>query len=267
MSQTANSPSTILDPPVQDLSDRRIRLKPPKGALDRGGRAVKDWMERQVARLSVHPDVPVYDNALFPWTTGLEAEWRKVRAELDRVMVYRDQLPSFHEILSPVQTITADDQWKTYFLTGIGMDCEENARRCPETMRLLGRIPGVTTAFFSILSPHKHIPPHRGAYNGILRLHLALLVPEPRERCRIRIANEIRHWNEGECLVFDDTYNHEVWNDTDGYRVVLFVDFARPLKPPFHRMNETFLNMASFAPLLREAGANQKKWEKKFYRP
>jgi len=74
------------------------------------------------------------------------------------------------------------------------MDCAANAQRCPETMRLLGRIPGMKTAFFSILSPHKHIPAHRGAFNGILRLHLALLVPGPREQVRIRIGNEFRHW-------------------------------------------------------------------------
>jgi beta-hydroxylase len=49
-----------------------------------------------------------------------------------------------------------------------------------------------------------------------------------------RIGNEFRHWSEGQALIFDDTFNHEVWNDTDGYRVVLFVDFARPLRQPWH---------------------------------
>ena len=103
------------------------------------------------------------------------------------------------------------------------MDCSDNAARCPETMKALGKIPGLSTAFFSILSPGKHIPPHRGAYNGVLRLHLALQVPEPRDLVRIRIARQICHWEEGKCLIFDDTFNHEVWNDTAGYRVVLFV--------------------------------------------
>jgi len=74
------------------------------------------------------------------------------------------------------------------------MNCDENARRCPETMALLKKIPGLKTAFFSILSPRKHIPAHRGAYNGVLRFHLGLLVPEPREQCRIRIGNEFRRW-------------------------------------------------------------------------
>ncbi len=180
-------------------------------------------------------------------------------------MNFRDQIPSFHEILKEAGTITHDNDWKTFFLTGIGMDCSENANRCPETMRVLSKIPGVKTAFFSILSPKKHIPAHRGAFNGVLRLHLGLLVPEPKEKCRIRIANDFYQWSEGKALIFDDTYNHEVWNDTEGYRVVLFVDFARPLRQPFHAFNEAFLNMASVAPFLREAGAKQKTWEKKFY--
>jgi beta-hydroxylase len=132
-------------------------------------------------------------------------------------------------------------------------------------MRLLRKIPGMKTAFFSILSPGKHIPAHRGAWDGILRLHLGLLIPEPREQCRIRIGNDYRTWREGEALIFDDTFNHEVWNDTDGYRVVLFVDFARPLRQPFHWLNNAFLNLAAFAPFLREAGERQKRWERDFY--
>ena len=225
---------------------------------------MQDWLERRVADVSVHGDPAVYDSSTFPWAAELEAGWKLIRAELDQVLKYRDRIPSFHEILKEVNTITADDQWKTYFLAGIGMDCSGNAQRCPETMRLLRKIPGMTTAFFSILSPHKHIPAHRGAFNGILRFHLGLLVPEPREKVRIRIGNDIHHWSEGKSLIFDDTFNHEVWNDTDGYRVVLFVDFARPLRQPFHRLNKTFLNMASLAPFLREAGNKQKTWEKRF---
>ncbi|HEY4415174.1 MAG TPA: aspartyl/asparaginyl beta-hydroxylase domain-containing protein, partial [Verrucomicrobiae bacterium] len=159
-----------------------------------------------------------------------------------------------------------DNDWKTFFLAGIGMDCSENAARCSETMRLLGKIPGMKTAFFSILSPHKHIPAHRGAFNGLLRFHLGLLVPEPREKVRIRIGNDFRNWTEGKALIFDDTFNHEVWNDTEGYRVVLFVDFTRPLKQPWHWFNEKFLSIGAFAPFLREAGKKQSAWQKKFYK-
>ena len=70
----------------------------------------------------------------------------------------------------------------------------------------------------------------------------------------------------GKALIFDDTFNHEVWNNTDGYRVVLFVDFARPLRQPWHWLNERFLGIGVLAPFLREAGKKQAAWQKKFYR-
>ena len=266
MEQTIESKNIGTASPAVDLRTRKHQLGLPKGFIGRSLLGLQNVLESGVAKVSRHGDPCIYDSASFPWVADVEADWKKVRAELDQVMQYRDQMPSFHEILKEVTTITTDQNWKTYFLAGIGMNCEENARRCPETMKALRKIPGMKTAFFSILSPRKHIPAHRGAYNGILRLHLGLLVPEPREKCRIRIGNEFRSWSEGKCLIFDDTFNHEVWNDTDGYRVVLFVDFARPLKFPFHQMNETLLNVGALAPFLREAGEKQKKWEKKFYK-
>ena len=251
---------------ADNLSDRKHRLAPPKTFAGRLGLALQDMLESFVARVSVHGDPLIYDTRNFPWAAELETDWRKIRAELDRVMVFRDQMPSFQEILKEVGTIQTDNDWKTFFLAGIGMDCRANAERCPETMRLLGRIPGMKTAFFSILSPHKHIPAHRGAYNGVLRFHLGLLVPEPREQVRIRIGNDYRNWTEGRALIFDDTYNHEVWNNTDGFRVVLFVDFARPLRQPWQWLNERLLNASTLAPFLREAGRKQTAWQNKFYK-
>lgn len=248
-----------------NILDRTFRLNPPNTLRAKLGAKIADCFEARLAAASIVPDKPVYTRDQFPWVGEVEAGWRAVRAELDEVMHFRDQMPSFQDIIKEVGAIQKDDQWKTFFLSGIGMDCEANARRCPETMKLLRKIPGMKTAFFSILSPRKHIPPHRGPYVGVLRLHLGLLVPEPREKCRIRIADQIHTWEEGRCLVFDDTFNHEVWNDTEGYRVVLFVDFARPLRPPWNRLNEWVLNAATLAPFIREAKGKQAKWEKQFY--
>lgn len=269
MQSAAELEQTLEQRPQQapvDLRTRAHTLGAPRSAFGRLALRLQDRLESAVARVSVLPDTPIYDSADFPWVRELAAQWRTIRAELDQVLVYRDAMPSFHEILKEVGTITHDDSWKTFFLQGAGMDCRENARRCPETMKLLAKIPGSSTAFFSILSPGKHIPAHRGAYNGVLRFHLGLLVPEPRERCRIRIGNEFRSWNEGEALIFDDSFNHEVWNDTAGWRVVLFVDFARPLRQPWHWLNRSLIGMGALAPFLREAGAKQKAWEKRFYK-
>ena len=248
-----------------DAYHRRHRTFPAKGWVERITNRLQDLLEAVIAHCSVHGDPPIYDSRHFPWVKDIEADWQKVRAELDAVMNHRDAMPSFQDIVKEVGMIQGDDQWKTFFLKGVGMDCEKNASHCPETMKVLAMIPGCTTGFFSILSPNKHIPEHRGPWAGVLRMHLGLMVPEPREQCRIRIADQVYSWQEGRAVIFDDTYNHEVWNDTDGYRVVLFVDFERPLRAPFHFLNHWIMNLAALAPFLREAKGKQKDSEKKFW--
>jgi len=167
--------------------------------------------------------------------------------------------------LGLVGTITTDDQWKTFFFCGYGMVSRANCEFCPDTWRILQQIPGLKTAFFSILSPRKHIPEHRGPYNGVLRYHLGLRVPAAREHCWIRVGEETHHWDEGQSLVFDDSYNHEVRNDTDEYRAVLFVDFVRPLHFPMSVVNRAFLKGAQWLPALREGQARHRRWERGFY--
>jgi beta-hydroxylase len=124
--------------------------------------------------------------------------------------------------------------------------------------------PGMVTAMFSILAPRKHILPHRGPYKGILRYHLGLIVPKDKEDCRIRVGSEIRHWEEGKSLLFDDTYDHEVWNDTDETRVVLFVDIIRPLPFPESLINKLIIKAIAFSPFVQDAKRNHQAWERRY---
>jgi beta-hydroxylase len=149
-------------------------------------------------------NVAVFDSAAFPWAAEIEREWRLIRAELDRVLERQEELPAFHEVVSEFKTITRDAKWKTFFLLGYGSRSERNIELCPETWRIVQRIPGLKTAMFSILEPGKHLPAHKGPYNGVLRLHLGLIVPEPRERSAIRVDDRVCHWEEGKVLIFDD---------------------------------------------------------------
>jgi len=87
--------------------------------------------------------------------------------------------------------VSNDRRWKSFVLTGYGFRSYNNIRLCPETWRICQNIPGLITVLFSILEPGKHLPAHRGPYNGVLRLHLGLIVPEPRERLGIRVENQI----------------------------------------------------------------------------
>jgi beta-hydroxylase len=120
------------------------------------------------------------------------------------------------------------------------------------------------TAFFSILAPGKRLPPHRGPYKGVLRLHLGLLVPQPRERCGIRVANEVRHWDEGKALIFDDTFEHEAWNETGGVRVVLFVDLVRPMRLHARALNSLMIWMIALSPFVLGSAGSYLRWERRF---
>jgi ornithine lipid ester-linked acyl 2-hydroxylase len=228
-----------------------------------GARALQ-VLERLITRASLVPTTPFLDPATFPWVRTLEENWRTIRAELDEVLEYREQLPNFQDISTDQESITDDDRWKTFFLYGYGFKSEPNCARCPRTTALLEQVPGMTTAFFSILSPHKHIPDHRGPYKGVLRYHLALKIPEPTEACRIRVDGEYATWQEGSSLLFDDSYEHEAWNDTDGIRVVLFMDVVRPLKAPVRQINDFVIRAISKSPYIGDAKRRHLDWETKF---
>jgi beta-hydroxylase len=207
----------------------------------------------------------IYDNAAFPWAASIEQEWRVVRRELDAVMVRKAELPNVQDIAADAAALSQDAAWKVFPLIAYGVRSDPNIALCPETWRIVQTIPGLRTAMFSILEPGKRLPPHRGPYNGVLRLHLGLLIPEPRERMAIRIGHEHRHWAEGRALIFDDAYEHEAWNESGQVRVVLFVDFERPMRFPANVLNRLLLGLAPFTPFLRETADNLRRWELRFH--
>jgi ornithine lipid ester-linked acyl 2-hydroxylase len=216
-----------------------------------------------VARTSSVPTTPILDGKDFPWTRSLEDNWLEIRHELEGVLAYRDDLPAFHEINGDATTIR-DDDWKSFFLYGFGRRAEANCRRCPRTAELVSRVPGMKTAFFSILAPGVHIPPHKGPWKGFVRYHLGLMVPSPAERVGIMVGGQEAHWREGEGLVFDDTYEHHVWNDTDGTRVVLFLDVMRPCRFPGSLVNQAVIQIAALTPFVQDSMRRHRLWERRF---
>jgi beta-hydroxylase len=228
------------------------------------GEWVLDRLDRLVARFSAVGDPVFFDERDFLWTAGLEAHWETIRRELDAVLAHREALPNFQDISTDQASITNDDRWKTYFLYGFGFRSDANCARCPETARLVAAVPGMQTAMFSILAPGKHIPDHCGPYKGLIRYHLALKVPKDAARCRIRVDDRFATWTEGESLLFDDTYEHEVWNDTDEIRVVLFLDIVRPLRFPMNLVNALVLKVIAISPFVQDAKRRHLAWEADF---
>ncbi len=199
-------------------------------------------IERVFARFSLHGEREFYGPAEFPWMRDLEAHWQLIRPELERVMQRRDLIPNFQDISPEQRAVTQDDKWKTFVLYAYGARAGRNCRACPETAAIVERIPGMKTAFFSILAGDKRVPPHRGPYKGLLRCHLGLIVPEPLA-CGLRVGTREARWREGEALVFDDTFVHEVWNAGASERVVLFIDFIRPMRFPLSWINASILRL------------------------
>ena len=159
-------------------------------------------------------------------------------------------------------------RWDTFMLKS-GRFIPENCARVPETARLLRGVPGVVTAFFSIVEPHQHIPAHFGYYKGFLRYHLGVVIPDDNaeRKCWLRLnddkaINDRRDrsaidqgtryfWHEGEGVVFDDTYLHEAANESDEIRVVLWLDLRKPLPWYLQALNVAFLWVGHLDPSMR----------------
>jgi ornithine lipid ester-linked acyl 2-hydroxylase len=228
------------------------------------GEWLLDRLDRLVARASLVGNRAFFDSDDFLWAQHLEANTDVIRNELDAVLEHREHLPNFQDISTDQATITDDDRWKTYFLYGFGFRSDANCERCPQTARLVESVPGMQTAMFSILAPHKHIPDHCGPYKGVVRYHLGVKIPERAELCRIRVGDQISAWHEGESMIFDDTYEHEVWNDTDEERVVLFLDVVRPLRFPMNLVNAIVLRAIAISPFIADAKRRHQQWEAQF---
>ena len=164
-----------------------------------------------------------------------------------------DQLPNFQDIQEEQRMLTEDDRWKIFGFYAYGVRADGNCQRCPRTAEIVESIPGMTTALFSVLLPHKHIPPHRGPWKGVLRYHLALRTPADETAARIRVGSRIEHWRDGRSLVFDDTFEHEVWNDSDEIRVVLFVDVIRKLPWYLAAPNRAFIGAIRRSQFIKRA--------------
>jgi ornithine lipid ester-linked acyl 2-hydroxylase len=207
-------------------------------------------MEFLITRCTAQGRVAFFDPADFPWVPRIEAGFPAMRAELDELLLDRARIPNLQDLSPDQAVLTGGEDWKSLIFHAYGKSVPDNCARCPQTAQLLRQIPGMTSAMFSILAPHKRLPEHRGPYKGVLRYHLGLLVPEPAPLSGIRVAGQTRHWAEGRSLIFDDSHPHEAWNGTEAHRVVLFVDVLRPLPAWLSVLNRAMLWRLSTTPFV-----------------
>jgi beta-hydroxylase len=223
------------------------------------GKHLRGFFDRLIGASSLVPNDPVLDVRNFPWTAQLRAHWETIRDEAVAVALQGSAAPSLATISPDHRSIAEIDMWRSFFLWGYGYPIQENLARCPQTAALVKAIPGLNSAFFSILAPGTHIPDHRGVSKALITCHLGLIVPRDGD-VRMRVDDRIVRWAEGETLVFDDTYQHEVWNETSGTRVVLLIQFERPLRNPGRAIADWCLRMIRKSAFVQEARRNIHHW-------
>jgi aspartyl/asparaginyl beta-hydroxylase (cupin superfamily) len=181
------------------------------------------------------PQIEFYERSQFPWLGDVEAAIPGIRAELEAVLAEDRAFVPYVESepnRPPATNLLLNDpRWSVFHLWKHGAPVAGNAERCPKTMAALEKAPMPRVrgrspmALFSLLRPGAHIAAHNGLLNTRLICHVPLILPG---RCRLRVGNEVREWEEGKALIFDDSVEHEAWNDSDRTRVVLLFEIWRP---------------------------------------
>jgi beta-hydroxylase len=249
----------------KDRSNKPEHLRRPmRRRVKKFGKRIMRRVALYQARQSLVPDAPFLETGLFPFLKEFEDRWHEMRDEAAEIVKLREHIPGFQDISPDQYRIATASNWKTFVLFGFGQRREKNCKQAPVTAEILSRVPHIQTAWFSILAPGYHIPAHTGVTKGILRAHLGLIIPKDREKCRIRVGDQIKAWESGKVIVLDDTYEHEVWNDTDEERVILLFDFDRPMGPLGRLLNNGFLRMLKLTSYYRDPLARMQGLEDRF---
>ncbi|MGA9795099.1 MAG: aspartyl/asparaginyl beta-hydroxylase domain-containing protein [Rhizomicrobium sp.] len=201
------------------------------GFYDRAADAMRYVFDRRI-------DTPATLDAAhyFPEAPLFAQSWKQISDEAMMVSRGLSSVPRFHELMAAQSAISANDghDWRVFVLKAYGYDVRCNQERCPVTAALVERCPSVLSASFSFLAPGKHIPPHRGPFRGILRFHLGLSMPigeDGRPGAILWVDDGEYRLRNGDTLLWDDTYPHEVLNATGEVRACLLLDVWRPQMP------------------------------------
>jgi aspartate beta-hydroxylase len=198
-----------------------------------------DLLSNAVRRLyDARIDTPpvLETSAYFPGAVRFISAWSEIRDEALSLSGRVQSIPRFHEIMPAQAEISANDgkDWRLFILKVYGAEVDKNMAACPRLAELVSSTPDVLSASLSFLAPGKHIPRHRGPFRGVLRYQLGLSVPLDAlgRPAAVLALNDVEHRvGDGQQLLWDDTYPHEVWNNSDQMRLVLLLDVRRPHMP------------------------------------
>lgn len=189
------------------------------------------------------PAIPFFHREDFEWVPQVEAAFPDVLEELQGLLVSNQDFEPYvqtatGEPMGQFEALDRKPDWGAYFLWKNGQRIDAHADRCPRTEAAIALTPQITVPnrapviFFSALKPGTHIPPHNGATNARLTVHLPLIIPPD---CALRVGEETHVWEPGKLVLFDDTIRHEAWNRSKQLRVVLIFDVWHPMLTPLER--------------------------------
>ncbi|HFB65801.1 MAG TPA: aspartyl/asparaginyl beta-hydroxylase domain-containing protein [Aeromonadales bacterium] len=246
------------------MSDQKKKPGDPlwRKTLMKWGKRFLRWSGRFQGRHSLISTTPVIANKEFSWVPQLENAYGDIREELDNLLKHPEDIPAFHQLSPDQKRISKGNNWKTFGFYVYGNRVDDNCNLCPKTAAVLDSLPGMRTAMFSILAPHYHIVPHKGPTRAVVRAHLGLKVPTDWEKVWIRVDDKILNWHEGKVMIFDDTYEHEVRNDTDETRAVLFIDIDRPMDTIGSLFNKIIIRLIQTSSYVKRPLKNMARWNK-----
>lgn len=176
---------------------------------------------------SAVPRTPYIDLQHFPELEILSKHWEVIRDEAEKLYVEG--------------YIAASDRyddigfnsffrrgWKRFYLKWYSTPLDSALIHCPKTLALIESLPNINAAMFALLPKQSFLFEHRDPYAGSLRYHLGLTTPNAKECC-IYVDGKPYFWQDGEAVIFDETYVHRAENTTQEDRIILFCDIRRPL--------------------------------------
>lgn len=209
-------------------------------------RYFKDKVNNLYARYIGYDQRPTFFdiNHTFPSLNTVTNQFPIIKKEFENVLRVNRSLPRYHDIdpgEADISNVTQHN-WNVFMIYLLGYQLEKAENLCPTLCKLVKDVPHLIQAFFSILEPGKSIPLHKGPYKGYLRYHLGIHIPQDKPP-EIIVNNQPYTWREGEAVLFDDSWPHQVNNESSDYRAVLIIDVLRPMPFLPHMVNQLVTNV------------------------
>ena len=167
-----------------------------------------------------------YSASDFSYLQKLQENYLEIRNELI-ALLERNISPYWMKTFPDYVESSKNQNWKVFTFLFFLMKSPKHAALCPKTSELIFSIPEIISCDFSLLPGNTKILPHKGYSKMILRVHLPLVVPKGNV-CGLKVGSEIHYWEEGELVIFDDSFTHEAWNESVDNRIVLMFDIPNP---------------------------------------